>query len=297
MTIRFDQRIAIVTGAGRGLGRAYALALAERGAHVVVNDLGNGAHGRGESSAADAVASEIRSAGGKASSFAGSVSDASAVADLVAETIARHGRIDIVVNNAGILRDKSFHKMDFADFEAVIDVHLMGSARLTHAVWGHMRKAGYGRIVMATSSSGLYGNFGQANYAAAKLGLVGLMQTLGIEGEKYNVRVNAIAPVGYTDMTAGLFPQGADRAVPPELVAPGVVFLSSEEAPNRAILAAGGGAYAVTHMVETRGLMLGANSDADTLAARYAEIADPATAEVMATGPNQTAKHFVLLSQ
>lgn len=295
MTIRFEDRVAIVTGSGRGLGRAYALALAQRGAHVVVNDLGSGSDMRGPSAAASAVADEIIANGGKASTFAGSVADAGAVGDLVAATMAAHGRIDILVNNAGMLRDKSFHKMDFADFQAVIDVHLMGSARLTHAVWPHMRDAGYGRIIMATSSSGLYGNFGQANYSAAKMGLVGLMQTLGIEGEKHNIRVNAVAPVALTAMTKDLFPDGADALVPPECVAPGVVFLASDDAPNKAILAAGGGAYALTHMMETAGLALGAQADADALAARFAEIADPASASPIPAGPVQTMKHFALL--
>ena len=189
--IDLNGRVAIVTGAGGGLGRAHALLLASRGVQLIVNDLGD---------AADAVVAEIVAAGGKARAAKCSVADADAVQAMADGVLAEFGRIDILVNNAGILRDKSFSKMELADFRLVLDVHLMGSANCTRAVWNVMREQQYGRIVMTTSCSGLFGNFGQANYAAAKMGLVGLMQTLGIEGEKHDIRVNCLAPTGATRM-------------------------------------------------------------------------------------------------
>lgn len=248
MKIRLDGQVAIVTGAGRGLGRAHALALAERGAKVVVNDLAE--------IDAQRVASEIRDAGGEAMGIAGSVSRNEHVEEMVRRAMADWGRIDILVNNAGILRDKTFHKMSLDDFRLVIDVHLMGSVYCTKAVWEIMREQGYGRILFTSSSTGLYGNFGQSNYAAAKMAMVGLMNTLHLEGEKYNIRVNCLAPAAGTAMTEGLFPDKAFDLLSPETVSPGVVFLVSPDAPSRKVLAAGGGGFAVYKGFETDGVNL-----------------------------------------
>ncbi|WP_181954472.1 SDR family NAD(P)-dependent oxidoreductase [Pararhodobacter zhoushanensis] len=257
--IRFDTRVAIVTGAGGGLGRAHALALAARGAKVVVNDVGN----------AQAVVDEIRAAGGEAMASAASVSDADAVQDMVARIMAQWGRIDILINNAGILRDKSFAKTPTEFFEAVIDVHLRGAWVCTQAVWEIMRAQGYGRVLMTTSSSGLYGNFGQANYSSAKLALVGLMNTLAIEGEKSGIRVNALAPAAMTQMTEALLPAGAAEALGPEKVSPAALFLVSEGAPTKTILTAGAGVFAVARIEETPGLALGDAPDVDDVAAAW----------------------------
>ncbi|WP_312064615.1 SDR family NAD(P)-dependent oxidoreductase [Brevundimonas sp.] len=253
MTIRFDGQVAIVTGAGGGLGREHALALAARGAKVVVNDLGGARDGSGGSAtAAEAVVAEIEAAGGEAMANAASVTDAAAVEAMVAEVMARWGRIDILVNNAGILRDKSFAKMELADFRLVMEVHLMGAVHCTKAVWDIMRAQNYGRIVMTTSSSGLFGNFGQANYGAAKMALVGLMQTLAIEGAKNDIRVNALAPTAHTRMTEDL--QGLPlEALGPELVTPGLLHLVSRDAPTRAILAAGAGGFERAYVTLTQG--------------------------------------------
>lgn len=267
-------RVAIVTGAGGGLGREHALLLARRGAKVVVNDLGGAADGTGGSlSAAEKVVSEIKSAGGDAIANGASVTDYAEVEAMVAEAIARWGRIDILVNNAGILRDRTFAKMDLADFRAVVDVHLMGAVHCTKAVWDLMRDQAYGRIVMTTSSSGLYGNFGQSNYGAAKLALVGLMQTLGLEGEKYNVRVNCLAPTAATRMLEGLLPQPMLNALAPGQVSPAVLALVSEEAPNRTIICAGAGSFEQANITLTPGIFIGSGNDAaEQLLARLDEI-------------------------
>ncbi|MFN4100118.1 MAG: SDR family NAD(P)-dependent oxidoreductase, partial [Pararhodobacter sp.] len=262
MTIRFDRQVAIVTGAGGGLGRAHALALAARGALVVVNDVGK----------ADAVVDEIRAAGGQAMASNASVSDAEAVAAMVAQVMAQWGRVDILINNAGILRDKSFAKTPIEAFDAVIDVHLRGSWICTQAVWEIMRAQGYGRVLMTTSASGLYGNFGQANYAAAKGALIGLMNTLAIEGAKNNIRVNALAPAAATAMTAELLPPGEAALLTPERVAPGALYLVSEGAPTRAILTAGAGVFALARMDETAGIDLGAVPEVDDVAAAWDRI-------------------------
>ncbi len=249
-----QDRVAIVTGAGGGLGRCHALELARHGAKLLVNDL------NGE--AAQRVADEIIAAGGQAMAMPGSVTDETAVEEIVARIMDSWGRIDILVNNAGILRDKSFAKMSIDDFRLVIEVHLMGAAIFSKAVWPVMREQQYGRIVMTTSSSGLYGNFGQANYGAAKMALVGLMQTLAIEGEKYNIRVNSLAPTAATQMTDGVLASEALTQLDPALVSPGVVALVAEEGPSRAILCAGAGNFAAANITLTRGLYVGRADDA-----------------------------------
>jgi NAD(P)-dependent dehydrogenase (short-subunit alcohol dehydrogenase family) len=262
MTLRFDNRVAIVTGAGNGLGRQHALALAARGAKVVVNDLGGARDGSGGSlSAAEQVVKEITAAGGTAIANGASVTDEDGVAKMVADAIAAFGRIDILVNNAGILRDKSFAKMTMDEFRAVVDVHLMGSAICTKAVWPHMVAGGYGRIVMTTSSSGLYGNFGQSNYGAAKMAVVGLMQTLAIEGAKSGIHVNCLAPTATTRMTSDIFSGDLQDHFKAEYVTPAVVFLASDKAPTRCIMNAGAGTFAITHVTMTGGAHLGHAAD------------------------------------
>ena len=261
-------RVAIVTGAGGGLGRAHALLLARRGAKVVVNDLGD---------AAEAVAQEIRDAGGDARAAFGSVADFDFVQRMAQDTLATWRRIDILVNNAGILRDKTFAKMDLDDFRLVLDVHLMGAVHCTKAVWEVMREQHYGRIVMTTSSSGLFGNFGQSNYGAAKMALVGLMQTLALEGRKYDIRVNCIAPSAATRMMEGLLPQEQLEMLRPELVSPAVLALVSEQAPTRTILCAGAGSFEVSNITLTQGAHLGEGPQvAEHILARLGEIGDRA---------------------
>ncbi|WP_310476430.1 SDR family oxidoreductase [Sandarakinorhabdus sp.] len=276
MTISFEGRVAIVTGAGGGLGRAYALDLAKRGAKVVVNDLGGDRDGSGASlSAAQAVVDEIAAFGGEAMANGASVTDMAAVEKMVANVKERWGRVDILINNAGILRDRTFIKMTLDDFRTVIDVHLMGSVNCTKAVWELMREQGYGRILMTTSSTGLYGNFGQANYGAAKLALVGLMKTLALEGAKYNVHVNTIAPLAATRMTEDLMPPAMLEKLGPETVVPASVYLVSEDAPTNVILNAGGGGIERAYVTLTRGIHLGADElTAENVAARFAEISD-----------------------
>jgi NAD(P)-dependent dehydrogenase (short-subunit alcohol dehydrogenase family) len=253
MSIRLDGQVAIITGAGQGLGRTHALALARHGAKVVVNDLGGP---DGASPNADAVAGEIIAAGGDAIANGADVSDLQQVEAMVAQAMDKWGRVDILINNAGILRDKSFLKMSMEDFRLVIDVHLIGSANCTKAVWEIMREQGYGRIVMTSSSTGLYGNFGQANYGAAKMAMIGLMNTLHLEGAKYHIHVNCLAPTAGTAMTDGLMPDAVFKMLSPESVSPGVVFLASEGAPSRKVLCAGGGSFAVYKGFETEGVNL-----------------------------------------
>ena len=257
MTIRYDDKIAIVTGAGNGLGRSHAIELAKRGAKVVVNDLGGSVSGEGSNSdAALAVVAEITALGGEAMAHPANVADFDQVQDMVQKTMDRWGRIDILVNNAGILRDKSFTKVSMDDFRLVVDVHLMGTVYCTKAVFDIMKAQEYGRIVVTTSSSGLYGNFGQTNYGAAKMGVVGLMNTLAQEGAKYNIRTNALAPTAGTRMTEGLMSAQAYGLLTPEAVTPAVLFLVSENAPTRTILAAGAGSFAVAKIVESDGMWL-----------------------------------------
>ncbi|AFK56257.1 SDR family NAD(P)-dependent oxidoreductase [Tistrella mobilis] len=285
MSMRFDGRVAIVTGAGGGLGRCHALALAARGAKVVVNDLG--ADGRSSDAAAQVVA-EIEAAGGEAMASGASVTDAAAVEAMVAETMARWGRVDILVNNAGILRDKSFAKMSLDDFRLVVDVHLMGAVICTKAVWEIMRAQNYGRVVMTTSSSGLYGNFGQSNYGAAKMALVGLMQTLSLEGVKNDIRVNCLAPTAATRMTEGLMTAEVLAALRPETVSPGLLYLVSEDAPTRMILNAGAGSFERAYVTLTEGVYIGDGPDAaEQIAARIDEIGDRAREIVPESGTAQ----------
>ena len=289
MGMDFKGRVAIVTGAGGGLGKQHALALAARGAKVVVNDLGGDVHGEGGSpSAAQAVVDEIRSAGGEAIVNGASVTDFEAVQKMVAQAMDTWGRVDILVNNAGILRDKSFAKMDIADFRLVVEVHLMGAVHCTKAVWPIMQDQKYGRIVMTTSSSGLYGNFGQANYGAAKLALAGLMQTLSIEGEKYDIRVNCLAPTAATRMTEGLMPQAVLDALQPQAVVPAMLVMASEDAPNRTILCAGAGSFEAAHITLTQGVHLGLTPDTpERLAAALAQVCDSNGQRVPRSGSEQ----------
>ena len=262
MDLDFKGRVAIVTGAGGGLGRQYALALAARGAKIVVNDLGGSLNGLGLSaSAAQKVVDEIQQAGGEAIANGASVTDFDAVRAMVQETLDKWGRVDVLVNNAGILRDRSFAKMDLGDFRLVMDVHLMGSVNCAKAVWKVMTQQCYGRIMMTTSSSGLYGNFGQANYSAAKMAVVGLMQTLSIEGQKYNIHVNALAPTAFTRMTEGLMEGQAADLLTPEAVVPAMLVLTHESAPTRTILCAGAGTFEAAHITLTQGVHIGTNAD------------------------------------
>ena len=276
MGLDFRGRVAIVTGAGGGLGREYALALARRGAKVLVNDLGGARDGSGGSvSAAEAVVSEIRAAGGEAISSGASVTDFAAVQAMVQQAIDVWGRVDILVNNAGILRDKSFAKMDLADFALVMNVHLMGAVHCTKAVWDTMAAQKYGRIVMTTSSSGLYGNFGQSNYSAAKMALVGLMQTLAIEGAKNDIRVNCLAPTAATRMTEDLMPDDVLQALAPAAVVPAMLLLTSSDAPTRTVLCAGAGTFETANVTLTRGVWLGTGEQvSEALTARWAEVVD-----------------------
>ena len=289
MGMDFKGRVAIVTGAGGGLGKQHALALAARGAKVLVNDLGGDVHGVGGSvSAAQAVVDEIRAAGGEAMANGASVTDFDAVKGMVQQAVDAWGRVDILVNNAGILRDKSFAKMELADFRLVMEVHVMGAVHCTKAVWPIMQAQNYGRVVMTTSSSGLYGNFGQANYGAAKMALAGLMQTLSIEGEKHGIRVNCLAPTAATRMTEGLMPEQVLRALEPHAVVPAMLVMASEDAPNRTIICAGAGSFEVAHITLTQGVYLGDAPDTpERLAAAMTQVVDRQGERVPRSGSEQ----------
>ena len=292
MSISYEGKVAIVTGAGGGLGRSHALALAARGAKVVVNDLGGDVHGEGgSSSAAQAVVKEITDAGGEAIAHGANVCDAEQVADMVQQAMDKWGRIDILINNAGVLRDKTFAKMELSDFEFVMNVHVMGAVTCTKAVWDIMREQAYGRIVMTTSSSGLYGNFGQANYGAAKMALVGFMNTLCLEGAKYNINVNCLAPTAATRMTEGLMPQEALDVLTPESVTAGVLTLCDEDAPNRTILCAGGGGFAQAILYETDGIYLKPDEQTpENVRAAYTDVSNPEGQQEFVQGGQQTMK-------
>jgi NAD(P)-dependent dehydrogenase (short-subunit alcohol dehydrogenase family) len=288
MTISFEDRVAIVTGAGGGLGRAYALELARRGARVVVNDIGGARDGSGSSDAAERVADEIRAAGGEAIASAASVTDFEQVEAIVASAHEKWGGVHILINNAGILRDKSFAKMTMDDFRLVVDVHLIGSANCTKAVWETMRAQNYGRILMTSSSTGLYGNFGQANYGAAKLGLAGFAKTLHLEGAKYNIRVNSLAPTAATRMTEDIFPPEMMAAFNPENVVPAALFLVSEDAPTNAIVGAGAGVVQAAYVTLTPGYALPQGSRTpEEVAANWARITDRSGEIVPQSGAEQ----------
>ncbi|MEX0975556.1 MAG: SDR family oxidoreductase [Woeseia sp.] len=292
MAIRFDERVVIVTGSGNGLGRSHALEFARRGARVVVNDLGAARDGSGASSqAADEVVDEIRQAGGEAIANGANVTDYAQVRAMVDEAMDKWGRVDVLVNNAGILRDKTFLKMELADFQVVVDVHLNGAVNCTKAVWERMREQQYGRIVMTSSSSGIYGNFGQTNYGAAKMALVGLMNSLALEGEKYGIRVNALAPIAATRMTEDLMTPDVLSLLQPEAVTPAVIFLAGEDAPTRQIVAAGAGVFARIAIQETPGVFLAPDvRDAEHVASMWQQIAATAGQNELSAGGEQTMK-------
>ena len=295
MSISFEGKVAIVTGAGNGLGRSHALALAERGAKVVVNDLGGARDGTGASSdAAMEVVGIIEAAGGEAFAHGANVSNFEEVEDMVAQAMAKWGRVDILINNAGILRDKSFSKMDLADFKLVMDVHLMGAVNCTKAVWVMMREQNYGRIVMTTSSSGMYGNFGQSNYGAAKMAVLGFMNTLVLEGGKNNIHVNALAPTAGTRMTEDLMPPEMLGLLTAESVTAAALVLCDESAPTRTILCAGAGGYAKAGMYETDGIFLAQDEqNPEVIVAQWDELSDPSNHQPLESGGKQTEKFLM----
>jgi NAD(P)-dependent dehydrogenase (short-subunit alcohol dehydrogenase family) len=295
MSINFEGRVAIVTGAGNGLGRSHALALAERGAKVVVNDLGGARDGTGASSdAAMEVVGLMEAAGGEAFAHSANVAKFDEVEDMVKQAMDKWGRVDILINNAGILRDKSFSKMDLADFQLVMDIHLMGSVNCTKAVWEIMREQNYGRIVMTTSASGMYGNFGQTNYGAAKMAVLGFMNTLVLEGGKNNIHVNALAPTAGTRMTEYLLPSSVLDLMTAESVSAGALVLCDETAPTRTILCAGAGGYAIASMYETDGIFMPKESqNPDEIVAKWDELSDVSAHKALESGGKQTEK-FVM---
>ena len=299
MSLDFTDKVVIVTGAGGGLGKSHALDFARRGAKVVVNDLGGSLDGSaGTSAAAEETVAEIIAAGGQAIANGSSVTDDEGVANMISQTMDAYGRIDVLVNNAGVLRDKSFAKMEIGDFTFVVDVHLFGTMKPTKAVWPIMKEQGYGRIMVTSSSSGLYGNFGQANYGAAKLGVVGFMNTLKLEGQKDNIHINALAPVAWTRMSSNLMPPETEELLKPENVTPAVVFMCSEQAPTGKIICAGAGVFAATHIVETRGMYLGNEPTAEQVAENWEQISkmdDQALA--LFQGGEQAGRFFGLIQE
>ena len=291
MTISFKDKVVIVTGAGGGLGRSHSLEFAKRGAKVVVNDLGGSVDGSGGSSdAANSVVKEITEAGGIAIPNGSSVTDDDGVKNMVDQTMDEFGRIDILINNAGILRDRSFTKMTIEDFTLVTDIHLMGSVKPTKMVWEIMKEQNYGRILVTTSSTGLYGNFGQSNYGAAKLGVVGFVNTLKLEGQKYNINCNVLCPVAYTRMTENLMPPEAEQLLTPSSVTPAVIYLSSENGPTGTILCAGAGVYSVAKIMESDGENLGLEASAEDLEKNWDKISDFSEAKPFFNGGEQTGK-------
>lgn len=292
MSISFNGRVVIITGAGSGLGRSHAVQLAARGARVVVNDYGGSRDGSGGSAAAaELVVSEIVAAGGEAIANTANVTSDTDVRAMAEQAMDTWGRIDVLVNNAGILRDKSFAKMQEEDWRAVVDVHLNGSANCCRAVWPFMREQRYGRIVMTTSTSGIYGNFGQANYGAAKTGVIGLMNVLHIEGEKYDIRVNCLAPTAATRMTEDVLPDNMLKLLAPENVTPAVLFLASEEAPKRSILLAGAGCFTTARLIEAEGIYLDeAHRTPENIAEKFAQMCDISTGQEMMNGGEHVEK-------
>ena len=299
MTIRFDDKVAIVTGAGGGIGKEHALELARRGAKVVVNDLGGSVDGSGASDAANEVVDIIKSEGGEAISNGASVTDLEAVKAMVNQTMDEWGRIDILVNNAGNLRDKSFHKVTLDDFDLVMDVHFQGSLNCTHTIYPIMREQEYGRIIFTSSASGVFGNFGQTNYGSAKMAMIGLMNTLKIEGQNKNVFTNSITPVAYTRMTESLIPEDFGKNLQSEYITPAVIYLAGEDAPNGTIMAAGAGVFSRIFIHETMGVSLGMGEDMtpENIQANWDKISDMTDARALQNGGEQTMKFFELISK
>tara|TARA_B100001173_G_scaffold171558_1_gene148290 strand:+ start:848 stop:1747 length:900 start_codon:yes stop_codon:yes gene_type:complete len=299
MAIRFDDKVAIVTGAGGGIGKEHALELARRGAKVVVNDLGGNVDGSGASDAANEVVELIKSEGGEAISNGASVTDLDAVKAMVNQTMEEWGRIDILVNNAGILRDKSFHKVTLDDFNLVMDVHFQGSLNCTHTIFPIMREQEYGRIIFTSSASGVYGNFGQTNYGSAKMAMIGLMNTLKLEGQNKNIFTNSITPVAYTRMTEGLIPEDFGKNLRSEFITPAVIYLASDQAPNGVTIAAGAGVFSRILIHETMGVSLGMGEDMtpENIHANWDKISDMTEARALQNGGEQTLKFFELINK
>ena len=299
MSIEFNDKVAIVTGAGGGIGKEHALELARRGAKVVVNDLGGSVDGSGTSDAAEEVVGLIKSEGGEAISNGASVTDLNAVKAMVQQTMDEWGRIDILVNNAGILRDKSFHKVSIEDFNLVMDVHFQGSLNCTHTIFPIMREQEYGRIIFTSSASGVYGNFGQTNYGSAKMAMIGLMNTLKLEGQNKNIFTNSITPVAYTRMTEGLIPEDFGQNLKSEYITPAVIYLASDQAPNGVIIAAGAGVFSRINIQESMGVTLGTGEDMtpENIHANWDKISDMTNARALQNGGEQTLKFFELLNK
>ena len=299
MSIEFNDKVAIVTGAGGGIGKEHALELARRGAKVVVNDLGGSVDGSGTSDAAEEVVELIKSEGGEAISNGASVTDLDAVKNMVQQTMDEWGRIDILVNNAGILRDKSFHKVSIEDFNLVMDVHFQGSLNCTHTIFPIMREQEYGRIIFTSSASGVYGNFGQTNYGSAKMAMIGLMNTLKLEGQNKNIFTNSITPVAYTRMTEGLIPEDFGQNLKSEYITPAVIYLESDQAPNGVIIAAGAGVFSIINIQESMGVSLGTGEDMtpENIHANWDKISDMTNARALQNGGEQTLKFFELINE
>ena len=299
MSIRFDDRVAIVTGAGGGIGKEHALELARRGAKVVVNDLGGSVDGSGASDAANEVVDIIKSEGGEAIANGASVTDLDAVKEMTNQTMEKWGRIDILVNNAGILRDKSFHKVTLDDFNLVMNVHFQGSLNCTHSIFPIMREQEYGRIIFTSSASGVYGNFGQTNYGSAKMAMIGLMNTLKLEGQNKNIFTNSITPVAYTRMTEGLIPEDFGKNLRSEFITPAVIYLASDQAPNGVTIAAGAGVFSRIFIHETMGVSLGMGEDMtpENIHANWDKISDMTEARALQNGGEQTLKFFELINR